>query len=163
MISSSVLAAAAVLILAASACVRAELECPPGTTPVGGPPPVGRQLFCERSPGERHGPTINWHANGQKSFELEYVDGHPAGPIAAWWQSGQRAVAGYISPRNGWLILWDEAGRKRAEVEVRDRRPTIKVWDENGREEPYDESKLFPRNHDLHLVMMLFAAGSGIM
>ena len=152
----------ALLILAELACAQAEFKCPAGTTRVGAGPPVGRQLFCQRSVGDRHGPTVAWHANGQKSFQVDYVDGRPLGPITAWWENGKAAVTGYTWPDNGWLVMWDEDGHMRAEVEIRNRQLLIKAWDENGGEERYDESRLFSRNQDLPLVIMLFGMGIGI-
>lgn len=164
----AILSAVVILATAGPAVPQETLECPPETTPAGAASVAGRQQWCERSTRAgpiRHGPTVGWHQNGQKSLEIQFVEGTPRGPITAWYESGRQSASGHTEPDNGTLILWDEAGRKRAEIEVRARRLAAKAWDENGREEPYEEARLkqaLSANRDLGFIMTLFAVGIGI-
>jgi hypothetical protein len=74
-----------------------ELVCPAGTRPVGYPPPMGLEVWCER-PGPlaggassatvREGPSIAWHPNEARKAEGSYVDGKPNGPWVTYYATG---------------------------------------------------------------------------
>ena len=97
-VKPSAFASAAVALLCFGACHSG--PCPPDTE-LQGSLRSGQQLCAyQDSNGTvvRHGPFIEWHANGQKSVEGAYEHGKQTG---RW-------------------TLWDERGRKIAERDYRD-------------------------------------------
>ncbi|HEY7434074.1 MAG TPA: hypothetical protein VIE41_02945 [Methylomirabilota bacterium] len=168
MIIRPITRALAALLLVAVAAEAQSITCPPGSKRGGTESEAGKFQWCEQdSPGGpiRQGPMVGFHPNGRRSFELNFVDGSPRGPVRAWYEGGQPSMTGETRPDNGTLILWDERGRKRAQIDVRERQVLTRAWDETGREERYEEAKLakaMPANRNLGFLMQLWAVGIGI-
>jgi hypothetical protein len=156
------------LLAAAGPATAQSITCPPGSKRGGTESEAGKFHWCEQAaPGGpiRQGPMVGFHPNGRRSFELNFVDGSPRGPVRAWYESGRPSMTGETRPDNGTLILWDEGGRKRAQIDVRDRQVVTRAWDVEGREERYEEAKLakaMPANRNLGFLMQLWAVGIGI-
>lgn len=168
MIRPALAVALLVALVAPAPAAGQSITCPPGTRPGGAESEGGKFHWCEQSgPGGpiRQGPMLALHPNGRRSFELNFVDGSPRGPVRAWYEGGQPSMTGETRPDNGTLVLWDERGRKRAQIDVRERQIVTRAWDEQGREERYEEAKLakaMPANRNLGFIMQLWAVGIGI-
>jgi hypothetical protein len=156
------------VVLVAAAAEAQSITCPAGSQRGGAESEAGKFQWCEQAtPGGpiRQGPMVGFHPNGRRSFELNFVDGSPRGPVRAWYEGGQPSMTGETRPDNGTLILWDERGRKRAQIDVRERQVLTRAWDEAGKEERYEEAKLaraMPANRHLGFLMQLWAVGIGI-
>ena len=132
----------ALFVLALSA---GALDCPPGTTHAGEPPPYGNSEWCER-PGpdgkpRRHGPArdyldldlvhvestwrdgfldgpwMQYHRDGKKAAEGRYRDGERDGPWTFWYASGKvEEEATYeMGRRHGRFVQWWPNGKRRTD------------------------------------------------
>ncbi|HTP51308.1 MAG TPA: toxin-antitoxin system YwqK family antitoxin [Anaeromyxobacteraceae bacterium] len=121
------------------------LECPPGTTHAGAPPPFGNGEWCER-PGpdgnpRRHGPArdyyepdlvhvestwkdgqldgpwVEYHRDGRKAAEGQYRDGEKDGAWTYYYEGGkvEEEVSFDLGRRHGRFVQWWRNGKKRTE------------------------------------------------
>ncbi len=93
--------------------------CPEGATAKGDKPPSGTEWWCEKDDAEgvREGPSIKWHANGQKAEEGEYKDGKKVGRWTEWYENAQVQIEAeyYGGEKDGPYISYYDDGAKRAE------------------------------------------------
>jgi antitoxin component YwqK of YwqJK toxin-antitoxin module len=73
----------------------------------------------------RRGVWIQWHPNGQKQNEMDWVDGKPEGIVTEWYASGQIRNRGTWENggRHGLSTWWYENGIKEKEVTYIDGEP----------------------------------------
>ena len=69
-----------------------DFACEEGTLPVGLPPPGGTIIWCQMQTTTghvlRHGPSIEWHANGRRSKQGGYLQGKLDGKWSEWHATG---------------------------------------------------------------------------
>jgi antitoxin component YwqK of YwqJK toxin-antitoxin module len=128
-------------LLAALAAGHRPLECPPGTSRAGDPPPAGNAEWCER-PGpdgkpRRHGPGREYYELDLVRVEASWADGQLHGPWIELHRDGTRAVVGQYrdGEKDGAWVYRYESGRIEEEVTFdRGRRhgPFASYWP-NGR------------------------------
>ena len=114
--------AARVALLAALAAGPRPLECPPGTTRAGDPPPAGNAEWCER-PGpdgkpRRHGPSREYYEVDLVRVEATWADGRLHGSWVELHRDGTRAVEGQYreGEKDGRWVYRYESGRVEEEV-----------------------------------------------
>lgn len=77
---------------AAAVHTHPDLKCPPGTSPAGGPPPYGLEVWCNRTDAGgrvfREGPSITFHANERKAAEGSWTSDRQDGPWLYWYPTG---------------------------------------------------------------------------
>jgi hypothetical protein len=89
--------------------------CPPGTERKGAAPPDGIEVWCERD-GHREGPSLRWHANGNRAEALVWRGGKRNGPSTLWAEDGALGQEGAFTDdqRIGRWVTYSE-GRKAIE------------------------------------------------
>ena len=68
------------------------------------------------------GTRTEWHKNGQKSFEVEYIDGVKEGAYRSWFKDGRLKVSGNYKngKADGIWTMWDEEGKIIADITFKD-------------------------------------------
>ena len=93
-----------------------------------------------------NGKWIQWHSNGQKSWETDYKDGEMDGKNMSWYENGQiEGESTYKDGKqDGKRTWWYENGQIKSEENYKDGKlgGEFKKWDENGQESKYKDSKL---------------------
>jgi len=89
-----------------------EAVCPPGTSLRGGPPPDGREIWCERADGTRDGQNIGWWPTGRKAYARRYREGRLDGAWSEWREDGRPQATGFYraGQRRGRWVKWTELG-----------------------------------------------------
>ncbi len=86
---------------------------------------------------ERHGPSIEWYANGQKRMQGHFRNGREQGEFSWWFETGQRQIGGsYLDgARQGSWRWWHANGQLAVEGEYHQDKPVGKwIWrDEEGK------------------------------
>jgi antitoxin component YwqK of YwqJK toxin-antitoxin module len=125
--------------------LAAPLVCPPGTHPVGSPPPSGNAEWCEgpdrggamrrQGPardyydvdlvhvestwrdGQLDGPWVERHRDGRKAMEGRYRGGEKHGQWTWWYESGtvEEEVSFDMGRRHGPFVQRWRSGKKRTE------------------------------------------------
>ncbi len=91
---------------------RAGAACPAGTELRGAAPPDGREVWCARADGTRHGPDIGWHPDDSQAFRRSFRNGELDGEMIEWYPSGQVARRGqyHAGVRYGRWARWNPDG-----------------------------------------------------
>ena len=82
-------------------------------------PAIQREVLKDGRP---HGPSIEWHSNGKKKREANFLDGVIHGYIAQWYDSGQKKAEG--TAQNDEVVSAKYWNRKGEEVK------SYPKWDE---------------------------------
>lgn len=100
------------------------LNCPEGTSEVGLTEDDGRQAWCDRPDGVKHGPAIRYWENGNRKASRTFKDGKLEGPSFGWDVEGRPDEIGqYVNglQTGRWLNLlqgkkhmigWWKAGKQ---------------------------------------------------
>lgn len=111
---------------AAAQVVHPDLHCPHGTQPAGKAPPMGYEVWCHKAQPNgtwlRHGPSIAWHPNEQRSAVGEYVEGKRAGAWEFFYPTGELQKHGAFigGVENGVWAHFHPNGAPRSEGEMVD-------------------------------------------
>jgi antitoxin component YwqK of YwqJK toxin-antitoxin module len=86
---------------------------------------------------EKHGPSINWHANGQRQLEGNYEHDVQVGLFTWWHANGQKALEGRFDQgkQDGEWTWWYPSGQKSIHGEYARGNPTGRWtwWKEDGK------------------------------
>ncbi|MDP7038543.1 MAG: toxin-antitoxin system YwqK family antitoxin, partial [Myxococcota bacterium] len=86
---------------------------------------------------------IAWHENGQKQFEVEFVNGERHGAETSWWENGKKQSEGELvnGKPHGTIMTWHENGKKQFEGEFVSGEAHGKAlsWHENGQKQSEGE------------------------
>ena len=84
----------------------------------------------------QHGPTISWHANGQRQMAGQYRDDERVGLFVWWHENGTKALAGRYTAglKTGTWTWWHANGMKSIEGGYSDDEPVGQWiwWNESG-------------------------------
>jgi peptidyl-dipeptidase A len=103
---------------ATSAPSPALSTCPPGTEPMGQPPPKGREVFCARKGADgaviKQGPYKSFTLGGRPELEGEYADGQMAGHWIIYHPNGSKESEGAMTggKKTGVWTFYDPNGKK---------------------------------------------------
>ncbi len=77
-----------------------------------------RRLEHLNADGKSHGLSTNWHENGQKQYEENYVNGEPHGLYTEWHENRQKKyeVNWVHGEKKGLATEWHENGEKKSET-----------------------------------------------
>ena len=69
---------------------------------------------------------VDWHPNGQKKEEVNYIDGKEDGKYTQWYENGTKWIEQYYKDgkKDGNSILWFKNGQKRKESNYIDGKKT---------------------------------------
>lgn len=90
----------------------------------------------------QHGPTVAWHANGQRKMAGQYKDDQRVGLFVWWHENGTRALAGRYQDglKTGTWTWWHKNGMKSIEGEYKRDEPVGQwTWWNAGGEVEYRE------------------------
>ena len=91
--------------------------CPEGANLVGSPPPQGKEQFCKKSNGDKHGMYKKWFLTGTLDREGEFQDNVEQGQWIFYYQSGQKwcEIQYKDGKEHGLSVCWHENGNKQSE------------------------------------------------
>ena len=110
-----------------------ELVCPDGGTMKTGDDT--KEKYCEKN-GKKHGPSTNWHDNGQMDTKGAFKNGKEHGPVTKWHDNGQVREKGAF--KNGvWhgpFTSWHDNGQMETKGAFKNGKPhgPVTAWHENG-------------------------------
>jgi hypothetical protein len=142
----------AALLLFACRHTQISMSCPPGAELMGGPPPKGVEVWCQKNVagkpvkdglfivyapsggkmiegtyrnGIQDGEWILWYENGARASIDHYINGLQNGRHTSWYANGQKALEGeyHSGKREGIWTRWDPNGLTSHKIVYRDGKP----------------------------------------
>ena len=140
-----------VLLAACNHPGPAPFSCPPGTQPMGAPPPDGQERWCQKVVnGEpvKEGRFEIYRGEGTLMMKGEYHNGKQTGEWTMWYDNGKKASIDHYKDgvQDGGHIGWYNNGKISAMGQYKDgkREGVWKRWDAQGFrnwEETYKDDK----------------------